>query len=95
VSFNGDPCIQFPLRRGRHFRVGYKVVIDRNAVPPLGIEGVEVTDRGKERGGVIACGAIDVGETKMKLHKAAVARLFEGNDLAPDAEQVYAPGEGL
>jgi hypothetical protein len=25
----------------------------------------------------------------MKAHKAAVARLFEGNDLVLDAEQIY------
>ncbi|MFO0844178.1 MAG: NAD(P)-dependent methylenetetrahydromethanopterin dehydrogenase [Gemmataceae bacterium] len=72
-----------------------KVAIDLNAVPPLGVEGVEVTDAGKARDGVIAFGAIGVGGTKMKLHRAAVARLFESNDQVLDAEQVYALGEGL
>ena len=36
-----------------------------------------------------------VGDTKMKIHKAAVARLFESNDQVLDAEQVYAIGEKL
>jgi hypothetical protein len=72
-----------------------KVAIDLNAVPPLGIEGVEVSDKGKERDGVICYGAIGVGDTKMKLHRAAVARLFEANDQVLDAEEVYALGEGL
>jgi hypothetical protein len=72
-----------------------KVAIDLNAVPPLGVEGVEVGDAGAERDGVIAYGAIGVGGTKMKLHRAAVARLFESNDQVMDAEQVYALGEGL
>jgi hypothetical protein len=72
-----------------------KVAIDLNAVPPLGIEGVEVTDRGKERDGVVSYGAIGVGDTKMKLHRAAVAKLFESNDQVLDAEEVYALGEGL
>jgi hypothetical protein len=72
-----------------------KVAIDLNAVPPLGIEGVEVGDRGKERDGVICYGAIGVGDTKMKLHRAAVARLFESNDQVLDAEEVHALGEGL
>jgi hypothetical protein len=72
-----------------------EVVIDLNAVPPLGIEGVGVSDAGVERDGVIAYGAIGVGGTKMKLHRAAVARLFERNDQVLDAEEVYALGEGL
>jgi hypothetical protein len=72
-----------------------KVVIDLNAVPPLGIEGIDVTDAAKEREGVIGYGAIGVGGTKMKLHRAAVARLFESNDVVLDAEEVYALGEGM
>ena len=66
-----------------------KVVIDLNAVPPLGVEGVGVSDKGKEQDGVIGYGALGVGDTKMKLHKLAVARLFESNDQVLDAEQVY------
>ena len=72
-----------------------KVAIDLNAVPPLGIEGVEVTDTARERDGILCYGAIGVGGTKMKLHRAAVARLFESNDAVLDAEEVYALGEGL
>jgi hypothetical protein len=66
-----------------------RVAIDLNAVPPLGIEGVEMTDRGTARDGVVAYGAIGIGDTKMKVHKAAVARLFERNDLVLDAEEIY------
>jgi methylenetetrahydrofolate/methylenetetrahydromethanopterin dehydrogenase (NADP+) len=72
-----------------------KVAIDLNAVPPLGVEGVGVTDKGKDCDGVICYGAIGVGDTKMKLHRAAVAKLFERNDQVLDAEEVYALGEGL
>ncbi len=72
-----------------------RVAIDLNAVPPLGIEGVEVGDKAVERDGVLCYGAIGVGHTKMKLHKAAVARLFESNDQVLDAEEVYALGEKL
>lgn len=67
-----------------------RVVIDLNAVPPLGVEGVEVTDKGVQRDGVIAFGAIGVGDMKMKIHKAAIAKLFESNDQVLDAEEVYA-----
>jgi hypothetical protein len=69
---------------------GLRVAIDLNAVPPLGIEGVEVTDKGTERDGIICYGAVGVGDTKMKIHKAAVARLFESNDQVLDAEEVFA-----
>ena len=67
-----------------------KVAIDLNAVPPLGIEGVRRKRGGMEREGVVCYGAIGVGGTKMKLHRAAIARLFESNDQVLDAEEVLA-----
>jgi methylenetetrahydrofolate/methylenetetrahydromethanopterin dehydrogenase (NADP+) len=72
-----------------------KVVVDLNAVPPLGIEGVEVTDKGVEHEGVIGYGAIGVGDTKMKIHKAAIARLFQSNDQVLDAEEIYQLAQAL
>lgn len=66
-----------------------QVAIDLNAVPPLGIEGVEVMDKAAQHDGLIGYGAVGVGDTKMKVHKAAVARLFESNDQVLDAEEVY------
>jgi NAD(P)-dependent dehydrogenase (short-subunit alcohol dehydrogenase family) len=67
-----------------------RLAIDLNAVPPPGIEGVAVTDKAVERDGMLCYGAVGVGDTKMKTHKKAVARLFEGNDQVLDAEEVYA-----
>jgi hypothetical protein len=67
-----------------------RVAIDLNAVPPLGIEGIEMVDKGGQRDGVVCYGAIGVGDTKMKIHKAAIAKLFERNDQILDAEEVYA-----
>jgi methylenetetrahydrofolate/methylenetetrahydromethanopterin dehydrogenase (NADP+) len=67
-----------------------RVAVDLNAVPPLGIEGVEVGDKGKDHEGVLGYGALGVGDLKMKIHRAAIARLFESNDQVLDAEQVYA-----
>jgi hypothetical protein len=72
-----------------------RVAIDLNAVPPLGIEGVGVADKAVEHDGVLGYGAVGVGDTKMKIHKAAIARLFERNDQVLDAEEIYALGEGL
>jgi hypothetical protein len=74
---------------------GPRVAIDLNAVPPPGIEGIEVTDKARERSGAITYGAIGVGGTKMKIHRAAVAALFEANDRVLDAEEIYALGEGM
>ncbi|MCI0456923.1 MAG: NADP-dependent methylenetetrahydromethanopterin/methylenetetrahydrofolate dehydrogenase [Gemmataceae bacterium] len=65
------------------------LLIDLNAVPPLGIEGVEANDKGEQRDGVTCYGALGTGGTKMKIHKAAIARLFERNDQVLDAEEVF------
>ena len=65
-----------------------KIAVDLNAVPPLGIEGVEVNDAGETREGVIVYGAFGIGNFKTKLHKACVARLFTRNDLVLDAEAI-------
>jgi hypothetical protein len=69
-------------------RPGLIAVADLNAVPPLGIEGVEVTDDGVNHEGIIAFGALGVGGLKMKIHKACIARLFERNDVVLDAETI-------
>jgi hypothetical protein len=69
-------------------RSGLRAIADVNAVPPLGIEGIEVTDNGADRNGVTTFGALGVGGLKMKIHKACIARLFERNDLVLDAETI-------
>jgi methylenetetrahydrofolate/methylenetetrahydromethanopterin dehydrogenase (NADP+) len=76
-------------------RGGLRAAVDLNAVPPLGIEGVEVTDKAATRDGVISYGAIGVGHTKMKVHKAAIAKLFESNDQVLDAEEIYRLAEAF
>ena len=72
-----------------------KVVIDLNAVPPAGLAGVNVMDKAHERNGVVCYGAVGVGGTKMKIHRAAVRKLFERNDLLLDTESIYEIGESL
>jgi len=62
-----------------------KIAVDLNAVPPLGIEGI---DAGVKKNGVIVFGAFGVGNFKTKLHKACVVQLFERNDLVLDAETI-------
>ena len=65
-----------------------KIAVDLNAVPPLGIEGVDVDDAGAERNGDKVFGAFGVGNFKTKLHKECVKRLFTRNDLVLDAEAI-------
>jgi methylenetetrahydrofolate/methylenetetrahydromethanopterin dehydrogenase (NADP+) len=72
-----------------------KVLIDLNAVPPLGIEGIEATDKNAERDHVRAWGALGVGGTKMKIHKKAIQELFTSNDKILDAEEVLELGRSL
>ncbi len=69
-------------------RDGLQAAADVNAVPPLGIEGVEVADNGAARDGAEVFGALGVGGLKMKIHKRCIGRLFERNDLIMDAEAI-------
>jgi hypothetical protein len=55
-----------------------KLLADVNAQPPLGIEGVEATDKAKERSGKIVFGALGIG------------KLFESSEGVLDAEEIYA-----
>jgi hypothetical protein len=72
-----------------------RVAIDLNAVPPLGIAGVDMLAKAVERDGAICYGAIGVGGLKMKIHKAALRRLFESNDQVLDTAAIYQIGQQL
>ena len=56
------------------------MLADANATPPLGIEGVDMMDRGEVRSGKTCWGAIGFGTLKLALHRACIAKLFESND---------------
>jgi methylenetetrahydrofolate/methylenetetrahydromethanopterin dehydrogenase (NADP+) len=72
-----------------------RVAIDLNAVPPLGIEGVKANDKAADLEGKTVYGALGVGGTKMKIHKAALRRLFAANDQILDAEEILQIGKEL
>ncbi len=91
----GGPGVCLLPRDLRAGAKSLKVAIDLNAVPPEGIEGIKGSDAAAERDGHIAYGAIGVGGLKMKIHKAAIARLFEANNLVLDVEQVFELGRTL
>jgi len=68
---------------------GLQVAIDLNAVPPVGLGNIAVTDNGQEHAGVLCYGALGVGGTKMKVHKRAIQQLFESNDCVFDTAEIY------
>ena len=72
-----------------------RVLIDLNAVPPAGIAGVAATDKARQDGAAVVYGALGVGGTKMKIHRAAIGRIFAANDVCLDAEELLAIGESL
>jgi hypothetical protein len=88
----GAPGIELLPESVRRDSKGLKVAIDLNAVPPVGISGIQPHDKAADQNGQICYGAIGVGGLKMKLHKAAIRRLFESNDAVLDAEEIYALG---
>jgi methylenetetrahydrofolate/methylenetetrahydromethanopterin dehydrogenase (NADP+) len=72
-----------------------ELVADCNAQPPLGIGGVEATDKATERHGKIVIGALGLGGLKLKLHRACVEQLFQGPDQVFDAENIYAQAKAM
>jgi len=89
VLLNSGPAgVQMVPRASWNAQKTLKVAVDLNAVPPLGIEGVEVNDAGVKRDGVVCWGAFGVGNFKTKLHKRCIGRLFESNGLVLDAEAI-------
>jgi ribulose 1,5-bisphosphate synthetase/thiazole synthase len=89
VLLNSGPAgVQMVPRAAWTNAKSLRIAVDLNAVPPLGIEGIEVSDAGVERAGVTVFGAFGVGNFKTKLHKACVARLFTRKDLVLDAEAI-------
>jgi hypothetical protein len=66
------------------------LVADVNAQPPLGIEGIEATDKGTDYGGKLAFGALGIGGLKLKLHRECISKLFDSAEGVYDAEEIYA-----
>ncbi|GIW99379.1 MAG: MtdA bifunctional protein [Pirellulaceae bacterium] len=76
------------LQQATHLRVA----VDLNAVPPAGLEGIEPIDFGVQRGDRFDYGALGVGGLKMKIHRRALASLFEANDRVLNTQSIYELG---
>ena len=72
-----------------------ELLADCNAQPPLGLGGVEATDKAKERHGKTVIGALGLGGLKLKLHRECVGKMFEAADKVFDAENIYALAKEL
>lgn len=66
-----------------------KAAADVNAVPPLGLGGIQARWRGEQVGGKLVYGAAGIGWLKMRMHRLAITRLFESTGQVLDAEEIY------
>ncbi len=66
-----------------------EILVDANPTPSLGIQGIEMMDKGVLRHNKICWGAIGFGNFKLALHRNCIERLFEDNTTVLDAEQIY------
>jgi hypothetical protein len=85
----GPEGIQLLQQRDWAEAAELKVAVDLNAVPPLGLEGIEAVDEDAERHGKRVFGALGVGKLKMKIHRRCIGCLFEKTDHSFDAESIY------
>jgi hypothetical protein len=67
-----------------------ELIADVNTQPPLGVEDIDMMDKGIERNGKLVLGGIGIGAFKLKLHRACIGRLFESNNQILDVEEIYA-----
>ena len=90
VMATGAAGVQLLAEKDWKNNPNIEMLADANATPPLGIEGVDMMDKGAARHGKITWGAIGFGALKLGLHRACVAKLFDANDQVFDAEEIFA-----
>jgi hypothetical protein len=74
---------------------GIRLAVDLNAVPPVGLIGIDPRDEGELRSGLICYGALGVGGLKMKIHKACLKQLFESNERCFNTSEIFEFGRFL
>ena len=67
-----------------------RAVGDVGTCPPLGVEGLGMSDCGREENGVLLFGGLAIGSLKLRTHREAITRLFDRNDQVWDAEEISA-----
>jgi hypothetical protein len=66
-----------------------KVAVDLSPFPPAGIEGVELTDDGTERDGLICFGAKSIAGNRRAIQKKTVSHLFRRAGQVLNLEQIW------
>jgi len=89
VACCGAPGAQLLDKQTWSTAPALEIIADINAVPPLGVEDMQVTDNAREINGKLLYGAIAIGNVKKKIHHASVRALFERNDLVLDFDSIY------
>ena len=89
----GGPGVEMLTKAQSLQATAASVCIDLNAVPPAGISGIHANDTARRDGTKILYGALGIGGIKMKIHKTAIQRLFQTNDLWLDAEELLTIGK--
>jgi len=97
VIIIGAGAIGVELLREQHWQreTGIEFIIDCNAQQPLGVAGIQASDRAIDRSGKLIFGALGIGALKLKLHRACISQLFERPDQVLDAEQIYALAKAM
>ena len=67
-----------------------RAVGDVGTCPPLGVESMDMTDDGREVGGIMLFGGLAIGSLKLRTHREAISRMFDSNDQVWDAEETLA-----
>jgi methylenetetrahydrofolate/methylenetetrahydromethanopterin dehydrogenase (NADP+) len=90
-------AIGVELLEERHWRdeSSIQLIADCNVQPPLGIGGIDATDKGNTRQQKLVFGALGIGALKLKLHRACIAQLFQSSGQVFDAEEIYALAKSM
>lgn len=72
-----------------------ELLLDANASPPSGIEGIAMTDKATPKHGKLCFGALGFGGLKLELQRQCIALLFESNDRVLDASEIWAIAKPL
>ena len=90
VLATGAAGVQLLTADQWQYNSNIEMMADANAIPPLGIGGTDMMDKGNVRHGKIIWGAIGFGALKLALHRACIAKLFQDNQQVLDAENIFA-----
>ncbi|MHC8441695.1 MAG: NAD(P)-dependent methylenetetrahydromethanopterin dehydrogenase [Candidatus Eutrophobiaceae bacterium] len=67
-----------------------EMLVDCNATPPLGIQGIRSGDRNVDKHGKFVCGALGLGNLKLALQKECISTLFTGIEHLLDIQEIFA-----